>query len=219
MTLRNGLGALLCAGLLVVPLVSLRNSHPAADDIALTVAPRHPALSAERSVPRRATRAARPAPTTSTTEAPPTTTTAPPPPTTVVTFAAAVAKPTTTTTRPAPKPTTTTTRPAPKPTTTTAPPSSGGGSNSGSTSGNTESGQASFYRAGYHAESPQWCAHKTLPKGTVVTVTHTGNGRSTTCTVMDRGPYVQGRIIDLSEHTFSQLAPPSAGVIPVRISW
>jgi rare lipoprotein A len=55
--------------------------------------------------------------------------------------------------------------------------------------------------------------------GTVVTVTDLANGRSVTCRVEDRGPYQNNRIIDLSESTFSQLAPPSVGVIEVRITW
>jgi rare lipoprotein A len=58
-----------------------------------------------------------------------------------------------------------------------------------------------------------------LPFGTVVHVTDTDNGRSTTCTVEDRGPFQGDRIIDLSEDVFSQLAPTSSGVIDVRISW
>jgi rare lipoprotein A len=81
--------------------------------------------------------------------------------------------------------------------------------------GNSQSGKASWYEAA----PPGTCAHRTLPKGTIVTVTHTGNGKSVTCRVADRGPYVDGWIIDLSQDTFSQLAPTSTGVIPVRITW
>jgi hypothetical protein len=91
---------------------------------------------------------------------------------------------TTATTRPrakaavvvAPRSTTTTTT-APKTTTTTAPV-------------NSETGGASWYdyRSGE-------CAHQTIPKGTVVTVTNLANGASTTCVVTDRGPYDGGRII------------------------
>jgi rare lipoprotein A len=53
----------------------------------------------------------------------------------------------------------------------------------------------------------------------VVSVTDLSDGLSTTCTVEDRGPHVGGRIIDLSEETFSQLTGLSEGVIEVRISW
>jgi rare lipoprotein A len=52
-----------------------------------------------------------------------------------------------------------------------------------------------------------------------VTVKNLANGATTTCKVEDRGPYQGGRIIDLSEATFSQIASPSDGVIQVRISW
>ncbi|HUC38493.1 MAG TPA: septal ring lytic transglycosylase RlpA family protein [Acidimicrobiales bacterium] len=52
-----------------------------------------------------------------------------------------------------------------------------------------------------------------------MTVTNLANGLTTTCTVDDRGPAVSGRIIDLSEETFSQIADPSTGVIEVQISW
>ena len=41
-------------------------------------------------------------------------------------------------------------------------------------------------------------AHRTLPLGTVVRVTHIGNGRKLTLRINDRGPFVEGRIIDLS---------------------
>ena len=97
--------------------------------------------------------------------------------------------------------TTTTTRPRSTTTTTTAPP-------------NTETGGASWYD--YQSGE---CAHKTIPKGTVVTVTNLANGRQTSCVVTDRGPYDGGRIIDLDRGTFAQIADPSQGVIQVRITW
>jgi hypothetical protein len=122
---------------------------------------------------------------------------------------ASAAPTTTTTTRPPPPPTTTTTRPPPPPTTTTTtrppppPPPA-----------HSESGQASWYSA-----PTGTCASPSLALGTVVTVTNVANGATTTCKVEDRGPYSGGRILDLSEGTFAQLAPPSEGVIEVRISW
>jgi len=119
----------------------------------------------------------------------------------------AVASPPTTTTT-APRPTTTTTQPRPTPT--TQPPTTTAPANSA----NSETGQASWYDA-----PAGTCAHPSLPFGTVVTVTNLANGASTTCTVEDRGPYAGGRIIDLSESTFSQIADPSEGVIQVRIQW
>jgi len=41
-------------------------------------------------------------------------------------------------------------------------------------------------------------AHKTLPFGTKVKVTNKNNGRSVTVTINDRGPFVRGRVIDLT---------------------
>ena len=41
-------------------------------------------------------------------------------------------------------------------------------------------------------------AHRTLPFGTLVRVTNQGNGRSVTVRINDRGPFVKGRVIDLS---------------------
>jgi rare lipoprotein A len=79
---------------------------------------------------------------------------------------------------------------------------------------NGQSGTATYYEGG----SSGGCAHRTLPFGTVVTVTAVSSGRSITCTVDDRGPF-GSPIIDLSPTSFSALAPLSAGVISVRISW
>lgn len=64
------------------------------------------------------------------------------------------------------------------------------------------------------------CAHRDLPLGTIVTVTRTSTGASTTCRVSDRGPSLAtNRVIDLSQDTFAKLASPDAGVIEVRIEW
>jgi rare lipoprotein A (peptidoglycan hydrolase) len=131
-----------------------------------------------------------------------TTTTAAPTTTVVETTTAPVedvaVSPETTPVTAAPKKTTTTAAPT---TTTTAPP-------------NTEQGGASWYDY-----RPGECAHKTLPKGTVVTITSLENGASTTCVVTDRGPYQAGRIIDLDRATFAQLKDPASGVVQVEISW
>jgi rare lipoprotein A len=79
---------------------------------------------------------------------------------------------------------------------------------------NEQDGGASWY-----AYNPGQCAHPTIPKGTVVTVTRISTGVSVTCVVTDRGPYDGGRIIDLDRSTFARLADPGAGVIEVRITW
>jgi rare lipoprotein A (peptidoglycan hydrolase) len=146
---------------------------------------------------------------------PPTTTTAPTtvppttaPPTTAARPTTTTVKPTTTTARPTTtvKPTTTTA----KPTTTTAAPTTTTPAPSRS-----EEGDASYYSPADPAE----CAHRTLPLGTIVTVTNLANGKQTTCRVGDRGPFVDGRVIDLSRERFAELAALSEGVIRVRIEW
>ena len=62
-------------------------------------------------------------------------------------------------------------------------------------------------------------AHRTLPMGTRVKVTNLANGASVWVTIDDRGPYVEGRIIDLSDEAYKQIAPLSSGTINVRITW
>lgn len=65
--------------------------------------------------------------------------------------------------------------------------------------------------------SAMTAAHKTLPCGTRVRVTNVRNGRSVDVTINDRGPYVRGRIIDLSKAAFTRIASFSAGLAKVRI--
>ncbi len=60
-------------------------------------------------------------------------------------------------------------------------------------------------------------AHKTLPKGTRVRVTNLLNGKQVTVKIIDRGPYVQGRVIDLSKTAFSKIYPPSRGLCYVSL--
>jgi hypothetical protein len=64
------------------------------------------------------------------------------------------------------------------------------------------------------------CAHRDLPLGTIVKVTRTSTGASTTCRVADRGPSLAtNRVIDLSQDTFAKLASTDAGLIEVKIEW
>ncbi|MGE5591609.1 MAG: septal ring lytic transglycosylase RlpA family protein [Bacillota bacterium] len=60
-------------------------------------------------------------------------------------------------------------------------------------------------------------AHRTLPMGTRLVLTNPQNGRSVEVRVNDRGPFVAGRDIDLSEAAFAAIAPLNAGVVPVRV--
>jgi rare lipoprotein A len=79
---------------------------------------------------------------------------------------------------------------------------------------NIQNGEASWYQT-----FGGTCAHKSIPKGTIITVTNTANGLSVHCRVADRGPYVGGRIIDLDKEVFDNLAPPANGIIDVKIAW
>ncbi|SQD77560.1 Lipoprotein A family protein (fragment) [Moritella yayanosii] len=60
-------------------------------------------------------------------------------------------------------------------------------------------------------------AHKTLPFGTVVKVINTTNNKSVEVKINDRGPFVRGRVIDLSQKAFEQMGSTNQGVVPVRI--
>lgn len=60
-------------------------------------------------------------------------------------------------------------------------------------------------------------AHKTLPFGTRVRVTHLGNGRSVDVTINDRGPYIAGRIIDLSKGAAGVINMQGQGIAQVRM--
>jgi len=81
--------------------------------------------------------------------------------------------------------------------------------------GNGQTGGASWYVFG----SEMTAAHRTLPKGTMVTVTNLENGKTVVVRINDRGPFIDGRVIDLNKVAFEEIASPSQGVINVRISW
>ena len=82
------------------------------------------------------------------------------------------------------------------------------------TSAHAESGLASYYGArSRHGEMT--CAHRTRPMGSVVMVTH--NGRTIHCRVSDRGPFIRGRVIDLSVSAARALGMISAGVVRVSL--
>ncbi len=136
---------------------------------------------------------------TATTEAPTTTTTAAPVPSTTTTAA----------------PTTTTTAPPPPP---PAAPAPGPAALSASHDDGVHEGMVSWYDL--PGARPGVCAHRTIDKGTVVTVTNLDSGKSITCTVDDRGPYSgDGKVLDLHKDDFSRLAPLEEGVFPARLDW
>jgi rare lipoprotein A len=60
-------------------------------------------------------------------------------------------------------------------------------------------------------------AHKTLPCGTVVRIEDTSTGKTVDAEVTDRGPYVPGRIVDLSYAAFTQLDPSGTGLLHVNV--
>jgi rare lipoprotein A len=61
-------------------------------------------------------------------------------------------------------------------------------------------------------------AHRTLPLGTTVRVTNLRNGRSVVVRIMDRGPSIADRAIDLSKAAAERLRFVNQGLTPVRIS-
>ncbi|MBY0225572.1 MAG: septal ring lytic transglycosylase RlpA family protein [Hyphomicrobium sp.] len=84
---------------------------------------------------------------------------------------------------------------------------------------------ASYYWQPQRVASGGWfnpnamtAAHKTLPFGTKVRVTNRNNGRSVVVTINDRGPYIKGRIIDLSKAAAQQVGMTASGVAPVSVA-
>lgn len=90
-----------------------------------------------------------------------------------------------------------------------------------------EEGLASWYGHPYHGRPTAsgvpydmanlTAAHPTLPFGTAVRVTNLVNGRSVVVTINDRGPFIAGRVLDLSYAAAERLDAIGAGVIPVRL--
>lgn len=93
------------------------------------------------------------------------------------------------------------------------------GENSGKSNG-----LASFYSEGSKTASGEkfdpnelTAAHPTLPFGTRLRVTNTHTGRSVTVRVNDRGPYVPGRVVDVSYSAAEALGMVGRGVAPVKL--
>jgi rare lipoprotein A len=72
-----------------------------------------------------------------------------------------------------------------------------------------ESGLASYYGGRGHS-GEMTCAHRTRPLGSMVTVSY--RGRSIRCRVNDRGPFIKGRVIDVSTSAARALGMMDAGV-------
>jgi rare lipoprotein A len=93
--------------------------------------------------------------------------------------------------------------------------------------GFVQTGTASWYGKDFHGKktsngekydmNAMTAAHKTLPLGVFVKVRNSSNGREAIVRVNDRGPFVKGRIIDLSYAAAKKLGVDIAGTAPVRI--
>ena len=93
----------------------------------------------------------------------------------------------------------------------------------------TETGKASFYADKFNGrqtasgeifrQNKRTAAHKILPFGTKVRVTNTANGKTVKVRINDRGPFVAGRIIDLSKKAARKINMVNAGVVSVKISY
>ena len=77
-----------------------------------------------------------------------------------------------------------------------------------------ESGLASYYGGRGH-RGEMTCAHRTRPFGSIVTVSHAGH--SIQCRVNDRGPFVRGRVIDVSLSAARALGMMRSGVVRVSV--
>jgi rare lipoprotein A len=91
----------------------------------------------------------------------------------------------------------------------------------------TETGLASWYGPPYHNRRgsngevynmhAMTAAHRTLPLGSIVRVTNVKTGKSAVVRITDRGPFIEGRVIDLSLAAAKAIDLWKAGVAPVRL--
>ncbi len=90
-----------------------------------------------------------------------------------------------------------------------------------------QTGKASFYHDKFNgrktaggrifSNDSMFCAHRRLPFGTLLEVTNPRNNRTVIVKVVDRGPYVKGRIIDLSREAARHLDIIARGVAKVHV--
>lgn len=108
-----------------------------------------------------------------------------------------------------------------------AAPTGGGPGFSDTLPGWTQQGRVSWYGPGFHGRITAngevfdthalTMAHRSLAFGSEVRVTNLTNGRTVVVRVNDRGPYVRGRIADLSQAAARELGFVDDGVVPARI--
>ena len=89
-------------------------------------------------------------------------------------------------------------------------------------------GIASWYGPGFHGrrsangerynQNAMTAAHRSLPFGTQVQVTNLNNNRSVVVRINDRGPFIRGRVIDLSAAAARTIGITQTGVAPVRLT-
>ena len=90
-----------------------------------------------------------------------------------------------------------------------------------------DTGVASYYADKFHGRTTAngetfdmhalTAAHRTLPFGTKLKVTSLANNRSVLVRINDRGPFVNGRIIDLSLGAATELQMIQSGLAPVKL--
>lgn len=91
----------------------------------------------------------------------------------------------------------------------------------------TQSGKASWYGPGFHGrktasgerfnQNSYTAAHRSHAFGTKLCVENTRNGRGVTVRVNDRGPFVRGRVVDVSKQAASSLGMIRSGTASVRV--
>lgn len=90
-----------------------------------------------------------------------------------------------------------------------------------------DKGNASYYADKFHgrktangerfSNNDMTAAHRTFPFGTRLRVTNQHNGESVDVRVNDRGPFIKGRIVDLSKAAARKINMIGAGVVPVMV--
>lgn len=93
--------------------------------------------------------------------------------------------------------------------------------------GQSQRGMASWYGPGFHGrrsasgerfnQNALTAAHRTLPFGTKVRVTNLNSGTSVVVRINDRGPFIHGRVIDLSRAAAGAIGMLGSGVAPVQL--